>query len=92
MTKGTAPPEPPTENPSTVNPVTKCEEVIVEETVVVPVGGSCRSDRNRLCRYWAGRGECSRNPSYMRQNCCKSCGISGKYLETGNRLLCFSDY
>ena len=73
VTKIPEPPEPPTEHPWTVRPVTECKDVVVEETVVVAVS-SCRGDRRRLCRYWASRGECRRNPTYMNKFCCRSCG------------------
>lgn len=82
MTTGPEPPEPPTDKPFTVQPVTQCKWVIVEETIVVPAGGSCTSDKHSSCRYWAGRGECRRNPSYMNTNCCKSCGVGGMMFNT----------
>jgi len=53
-------------------PVTKC----VTETVNAGGNSNCR-DESRSCRYWAGRGECRRNPGYMMKSCCKSCGGGG---------------
>jgi len=35
-------------------------------------GGGCE-DLDEHCRYWAERGECHRNPDWMKENCCKSC-------------------
>ena len=48
-----------------------------------PVEG-CR-DENTYCSAWAARGECSRNPSYMLNNCKRSCNAcegspQGRYL------------
>ncbi|CAL4061469.1 unnamed protein product, partial [Meganyctiphanes norvegica] len=47
-------------------------------------GGSC-SDSNPGCPGWAGNGECQKNPSYMKNNCKKSCNNcpSGS---TGNEI------
>jgi len=73
VTKVPEPPEPPTDYPWTVKPVTECKDVVIEETVVVTVS-SCRGDSRRNCRYWARRGECRRNPKYMNKFCCRSCG------------------
>ncbi|XP_074640499.1 cysteine-rich venom protein TEL1-like [Tubulanus polymorphus] len=37
-------------------------------------GGSCRNKHNSSeCNYWAGIGECKKNPSWMSVNCAKSC-------------------
>jgi hypothetical protein len=30
-------------------------------------------DGNSSCASWASRGECTRNPAYMHQNCKRSC-------------------
>ena len=35
-------------------------------------GGSC-TDSNNNCSYWAGAGECTKNPGWMLENCKKSC-------------------
>lgn len=32
-------------------------------------------DKSGSCSVWAGNGECTRNPSYMKINCKRSCGI-----------------
>ncbi|XP_015775278.1 PREDICTED: coagulation factor VII-like isoform X3 [Acropora digitifera] len=32
-------------------------------------------DKSGSCSAWAGNGECTRNPSYMKINCKRSCGI-----------------
>ena len=37
-------------------------------------------DKNQYCSYWAGIGECSKNPNYMLDACAKSC----EYCESGN--------
>jgi len=39
-------------------------------------GDSCR-DRNTSCAYWAGIGECSKNPNYMLNFCKTSCKVDG---------------
>jgi len=31
------------------------------------------SDKNEQCAYWASKGECKANPSFMYNNCAKSC-------------------
>jgi hypothetical protein len=36
-------------------------------------GGSTCQDTHPNCGYWAGVGECSRNPAYMLTSCCASC-------------------
>jgi len=41
-------------------------------TMPTPPMPNC-SDNNRYCSYWAARGECSNNPSYMNRNCARSC-------------------
>ncbi len=35
-------------------------------------GATCRN-KDIDCEAWARRGECTRNPYYMRPNCCASC-------------------
>lgn len=45
-------------------------------------GGSCQ-DTNTNCAYWAGIGECNRNPDWMRPNCCESCN-AGEDCEDDN--------
>ena len=37
-------------------------------------GGHCE-DLNESCSYWAGVGECHRNPAYMHEHCRKSCDL-----------------
>ena len=44
------------------------------------------TDNNQYCRYWAGRGECTRNPRYMRVNCRKSCNVCVSAAESGGML------
>ena len=51
-------------------PVTRC--VTETRDVVVRNNANCR-DSNTNCRSWASRGECNRNPAYMKVNCCASC-------------------
>ncbi|XP_065064807.1 zinc metalloproteinase nas-13-like isoform X3 [Rhopilema esculentum] len=74
-TKPPVPTGPVTKPP--VPPVTKCVEVIVEKIQRVPFSGNICADRHGSCRNWARRGECRRNPAYMRSNCCRSCGSGG---------------
>jgi len=46
----------------------------VPPTTTTPTPTSCTgADRNKNCEYWAGVGECKKNPDYMLQNCCESC-------------------
>ncbi|XP_072021870.1 uncharacterized protein [Amphiura filiformis] len=40
---------------------------------------ACVND-NDHCDYWAGIGECDKNPGYMHNNCQKSCGICNDYV------------
>jgi len=40
-----------------------------------PQPGNC-VDKNSSCASWASRGECTKNPGYMKPNCCKSCSAS----------------
>mmetsp|Transcript_26557 Transcript_26557/g.64757 ORF Transcript_26557/g.64757 Transcript_26557/m.64757 type:complete len:555 (-) Transcript_26557:135-1799(-) len=35
-------------------------------------------DENENCRFWADKGECIANPSWMNQNCARSCGSCKK--------------
>ena len=61
-------------------PVTKCE--VIEEKVEGGGGsGATCEDRSQHCVAWAARGECTRNPGYMKPNCCRSCNSGGKYFE-----------
>merc|ERR1712002_97614 len=39
-------------------------------------GGGC-VDLNKYCGPWAKRGECQKNPDWMKKNCCKSCKEAG---------------
>jgi hypothetical protein len=39
---------------------------------VVGVQSEC-NDGHELCGFWAGSGECQKNPKYMLENCRKSC-------------------
>ncbi|KAL8578343.1 hypothetical protein ACOMHN_031717 [Nucella lapillus] len=43
-------------------------------------------DTNAMCAYWAGMGECRKNPGYMSKSCAKSCGncegMDGKPITT----------
>ena len=41
-------------------------------TMPTPPMPNCQ-DNNRYCSYWASRGECTRNPSYMNRNCQRAC-------------------
>ena len=34
----------------------------------------CVDVNEKNCRAWADSGECSNNPAYMNEHCCKSCG------------------
>ena len=34
--------------------------------------GDCM-DLDKRCSAWAAQGECSANPGYMRQSCCRAC-------------------
>ena len=44
------------------------------------INSGCQDSRFE-CNGWARQGECSRNPTYMKSNCKKSCGLcSGKIL------------
>jgi hypothetical protein len=45
-------------------------------------GATCR-DSNANCAYWAGVGECAKNPRYMLTNCCKSCQAATGKIGTG---------
>merc|ERR1712045_463334 len=48
-------------------------------------------DDNPSCEYWAGIGECERNPAYMLVNCRRSCGVCGAPAPTpagGSGLCC----
>lgn len=49
-----------------------CDE-LTTTTTTTAAPAACR-DENGYCRYWASRGECRRNPSYMEENCKMSCG------------------
>ncbi|XP_039270233.2 uncharacterized protein LOC120344954 isoform X1 [Styela clava] len=53
-------------------------------TTVSP--GSCR-DEHRHCSFWAGIGECNKNPGYMKLKCKKSCGECGG--TTPSPSICF---
>jgi len=48
---------------------------------------SCSGDRNSSCRYWASIGECTKNPAYMKPNCCRSCstGTTGNNCSDSDR-------
>jgi len=58
----------------------------LKEEVMVDVGYSdmykeCQN-KNKLCSYWAAKGECQSNPGYMQKDCmlsCKSCDKHHKY-------------
>ncbi|XP_078688834.1 uncharacterized protein LOC144920501 [Branchiostoma floridae x Branchiostoma belcheri] len=39
-----------------------------------PTSNNCRDNSNH-CGYWSRTGECSKNPTYMRKSCRKSCGL-----------------
>jgi len=76
----------PTEGP--VVP-TKCVEKWVNETDGGDSGnnGNCK-DTNLQCADWAKRGECTRNPDYMKKSCCASCNggtSSGSCTDSNSR-------
>lgn len=45
-------------------------------------------DQNEKCDFWAEKGECDKNPSYMHKHCAKSCGtcpeVAPKVEQTDN--------
>ena len=49
---------------------------------------SCK-DFNNKCAYWAGIGECNRNPGYMRVYCKKSCLVCVAQGKTMLDIKCF---
>ena len=45
------------------------------------------TDNHESCEFWAGEGECDQNPTYMLENCAKSCAEvaeSGSDSELGS--------
>lgn len=57
----------------------KCVDSAGVTTTPVPKPASCQ-DNNKYCKAWSEKGECSRNPSWMKVNCPKSCDTcKGKY-------------
>ena len=42
---------------------------------------SCE-DNHKWCKWWAGNGECKKNPSWMLVNCPKSCDQCGRPVRT----------
>ena len=42
-----------------------------ESCRIVSDSGDCQQTK---CAFWADEGECDKNPSYMLENCSKSCG------------------
>ena len=41
------------------------------------------NDDNERCKYWASRGECTKNPDYMNEACKKSCNKCGATNDLG---------
>jgi len=60
-----------------LNKLYKCPSgggaVTPTEVPAPPPTGACR-DNNEWCGDWAGSGECSKNPAWMKVHCAKSCG------------------
>ena len=44
-------------------------------TTIGPTPSPSCNDKSRHCNYWARNGECQKNPSYMNENCRKSCNL-----------------
>lgn len=52
-----------------------------DQLTVTPAPPSGCTDSDPIqCPLWAANGECTKNPSWMRKNCQKSCEICGKHL------------
>ncbi|XP_019634432.1 PREDICTED: uncharacterized protein LOC109477553 isoform X1 [Branchiostoma belcheri] len=59
------------------------EEEEEEEAEEEEEEGSNCEDNNRNCASWARRGECRSNPTWMRQNCRRSCNVCGGTTGSG---------
>ncbi|GAB6026273.1 Meprin A subunit beta [Chamberlinius hualienensis] len=58
-----------------INKLYGCEKPTTEEKPIIDeTDGKCADNHNR-CVEWAEKGECDKNPAWMRPNCMKACGV-----------------
>eukprot|EP00794_Sanderia_malayensis_P006292 gene6292-7014_t len=72
---------PPYTGPTTVGPTAGPLPTTKSGGVKLGIGRLCK-DRHSKCAYWAGIGECKRNPGYMLRNCQISCNQT-QYCDKG---------
>ncbi|CAL8073466.1 unnamed protein product [Orchesella dallaii] len=72
-----------------VNRLYKCGSPGARPTTTTPSPTTESStkcqDNHRHCAYWSKRGECTRNPAWMKANCRSSCGQCNKPCENLNK-------
>ena len=69
-------------NPDSTNGVC-ASRLDANETIEYPM----ISNNNELCDFWAGEGECTKNPNYMRSSCPRSCLLSDLEANSGQCTL-----
>merc|ERR1719223_1714839 len=50
-----------------------CSEADVPQTQEPSDTDAECTNKNDSCSLWAGQGECTKNPTYMKTNCCDAC-------------------
>ncbi|KAK7090224.1 uncharacterized protein [Littorina saxatilis] len=72
-TTSTSTPTTPTSTAATSTSTTTTSTQAATASTSTTTASNC-TDRSRHCSWWSSRGECEKNPRYMRSNCKLSCG------------------